>query len=114
MTEKEKITLKNILILQAVVAIYSLAGAMGKFASAYDFLSVGFISLYGMEIVLLGVYAILWQQIIKRFDLSIAYANRAAALLWSMVWAVALFWREIKWEESFGCSNCNDWNDGGE
>lgn len=102
MTEKEKITLKNILILQAVVAIYSLAGAMGKFASAYDFLSVGFISLYGMEIVLLGVYAILWQQIIKRFDLSIAYANRAAALLWSMVWAVAFFGEKLSGKNLLG------------
>ena len=37
------------------------------------------------------MYAILWQQMIKRFDLSVAYANRAMALLWSAVWAVVLF-----------------------
>jgi multidrug transporter EmrE-like cation transporter len=28
---------------------------------------------------------------IKRFELSVAYANRAMALLWSAVWAIVLF-----------------------
>ena len=91
MADKKKITLQSILILQGIVAIYTLASAMGKFASAHDFLSAGFILLYGAEMALLGVYAILWQQMIKRFDLSVAYANRSVALLWSMVWAVAFF-----------------------
>ena len=54
-------------------------------------MSPGFILCYGIEILILGVYAILWQQIIKRFDLSVAYANRSIALLWSMIWAVLLF-----------------------
>ena len=38
-----------------------------------------------------GVFAILWQQAIKKFDLSVAYANRAMVLLWSMIWAVLVF-----------------------
>ena len=53
--------------------------------------SFSFFLFYGLEIAILGVYAILWQQMIKRFDLSIAYANRAMALLWSALWAVLLF-----------------------
>jgi drug/metabolite transporter (DMT)-like permease len=44
-----------------------------------------------MEFVLLGVYALLWQQMIKRFELSVAYANRSMAVVWSMVWAVVFF-----------------------
>ena len=56
--------------------------------------SFSFFLFYGLEIVILGIYAILWQQMIKRFDLSVAYANRAMALLWSAVWAVMLF-REL-------------------
>jgi len=39
----------------------------------------------------LAVYAVLWQQIIKRFELSVAYANRSMAVVWSMVWAVVFF-----------------------
>ena len=40
---------------------------------------------------LLGIYALLWQQMIKKFELSVAYANRAMAILWSMIWAVLFF-----------------------
>lgn len=91
--KRKKIRLKDILMLQAVIVIYTLSGVSAKFASASGFLSVKFLLFYGIEIGILGVYALLWQQIIKKFDLSIAYANRAMALLWSMVWA-ALFFHE--------------------
>lgn len=52
--------------------------------------------------MILGVYAVLWQQIIKRFELSVAYANRAMVLVWSMVWAVAIFHDEITVQNIFG------------
>lgn len=84
-----------ILIVQGIVAVYTLASAMGKFAADHDFLSVPFLLLYGAEIALLGLYAILWQQVIRRVELSVAYANRAVALLWSMVWAVAFFGEKL-------------------
>lgn len=86
---------KGLLFLQGIVLIYTLAGVAGKFASGYTFLSQGFIVCYVIEIVILGIYALLWQQIIKRFDLSVAYANRSIALLWSMIWAVMLFHEKI-------------------
>lgn len=92
---KKKITIKDACILQAVVIIYTMAGVMGKFASSNGFLSWNFVLFYGAEIAILGVYAILWQQIIKKIDLSIAYANRAIALLWSMIWAVVFFHESI-------------------
>ena len=88
---KETISIKNILILQAVVVIYTLSSVVAKFATGQEMFSFSFFMFYGLEIVILGVYAILWQQMIKRFDLSVAYANRAMALLWSAVWAIVLF-----------------------
>lgn len=83
--------IKNILILQAVVVIYTLSSVVAKLATGKELFSFSFFLFYGLEIAILGVYAILWQQMIKRFDLSIAYANRAMALLWSALWAVLLF-----------------------
>lgn len=88
---KGTISVKNILILQAVVVIYTLSSVVAKFATGQELFSFSFFLFYGLEIVILGVYAILWQQMIKRFDLSVAYANRAMALLWSAVWAIVLF-----------------------
>ncbi len=87
----KKQLVKNIIILQAIIALYSLSTVMSKFAAEEDFLSFKFILFYGIEIVILGVYAILWQQIIKKFDISVASANKAMAVLWSMLWAILFF-----------------------
>ena len=83
--------IKNILMLQAVVVIYTLSSVVAKFATGQELFSFSFFVFYGLEILILGIYAILWQQMIKRFDLSVAYANRAMALLWSAIWAIVLF-----------------------
>lgn len=100
--EKNKIEIKNIILLQLVVVIYTLSGVSAKFASGSPFFSFRFILFYGIEIFILGVYALLWQQVIKRVDLSIAYANRAMALLWSMIWAVVFFHEQITFKNIVG------------
>ena len=54
---------------------------------------VGFkyILFFGLEFVILAAYALIWQQMIKKFQLSIAYANKALTLMWSMVWNFIIF-----------------------
>ena len=88
--------------MQLVIIIYSISSVIAKFASGQDSLSMGFMLFYAAEIAVLGIYAILWQQMIKKFDLSIAYANRAMVLLWSMVWAVLIFHDQITIQNVFG------------
>lgn len=92
---KKSNRIKQSLVLQCVVLIYTLSGIFAKLASGESFMSWGFILFYGGEICVLGIYAILWQQIIKKVDLSLAYANRAVALLWSMLWAFLFFNEDI-------------------
>ena len=92
---KKHLSWKLLLVLQGAVCLYTVSGIAAKLASNYDFLSVGFILCYGAEIAILGIYAIVWQQIIKRVDISIAYANRAMAIFWSMLWAFLLFREQI-------------------
>ena len=87
----KKISPKLILALQLVVMLYTLSSVAAKMASGQAFLSLPFIVYYGVEILILGFYAISWQQIIKRCDLSVAYANRSMAILWSLVWTVIFF-----------------------
>lgn len=38
-----------------------------------------------------GIYALAWQQVIKKFELSVAYANKSVYLIWGQLWAVAIF-----------------------
>ena len=91
----EKSKLKLILILQFAVFLYALSGVAGKFASNYEFMSFGFIVCYGMEIAILGAYAIIWQQLIKKFYISIAYTNKATAIFWSMILSFLVFKEKI-------------------
>lgn len=58
-------------------------------------MSFRFIVLYGMVILLLGIYAIFWQQIIKNMPLTAAYANRAVTVFWGMVWGLIIFKEKI-------------------
>ena len=89
--KESKIKIKQIIILQAIIMVYTLSTVVSKFAAGEEFLSLNFILFYGLEILILGVYAVLWQQIIKKFDISIAYANKAMSLLWALVWSIVFF-----------------------
>lgn len=90
---RSKINWKLLLLLQGAVIIYSFADICAKLASRNDFLARGYILWLGAEVLVLGLYALCWQQIIKKVDISIAYSNRAGAIVWTTLWA-ALFFRE--------------------
>lgn len=49
-----------------------------------------------------GIYAIAWQQVIKKFSLSTAYANKSVYLLWSQVWAVIIFHENLSLQNIIG------------
>ena len=91
-----------LLVLHAAVCLYTVSGIAAKLASGYPFLSWGFILCYGGEVLVLGLYAVVWQQIIKRMDISVAYANRSVAIFWSMLWAFLLFDEQITVQNLIG------------
>lgn len=92
---KNKMRWKDIFMLQAVFLIYSIYSVVAKFASEREKFSMEFILLFGLGVAILGIYALLWQQVIKRFELSIAYANKAITLLWAIIWGVLIFKEKI-------------------
>lgn len=75
---------------------------MSKFASKTDFLSFNFCLLYGLMIINLGVYAILWQQIIKKLPLTTAFCNKAVSVIWGIVWGIFIFSETISWNMILG------------
>lgn len=48
------------------------------------------------------VYALVWQKVIKHFELSIAYANKSVYLIWSQIWAVVIFHEVLSWQNIIG------------
>ena len=87
----KKIRPGDFLLLELSVLVYSLSTVAANMASKHPFLSWGYILYFGLDFVILAVYAILWQQIIKKFQLSIAYANKSMTLVWSMLWNFLIF-----------------------
>ena len=91
-----------LIALHVLMLIYSLSGIFSKSASAQPFLSPAFIGLYAGMIVVLGVYAIGWQQILKRLPLTVAFANKAVTIVWGIVWGVLLFGETVTWQMVLG------------
>ena len=50
----------------------------------------------------MGLYAILWQQILKRIELSLAYMFKGTSLVFVMLLAYALFDEQITWNNIVG------------
>lgn len=79
--------------LHLLLAVYSLSDVCSKTAAGAPFMSFRFLFFYGCVLGLLGVYAIGWQQVIRRLPLTVAFANRAVTVVWGIGWGV-LFFRE--------------------
>ncbi len=86
---KEKI--RYFMLLHIMLFIYSLSGVCSKLASQHQFLSIEFCLYYSGILILLAMYAVVWQQIIKKIPLTVAFANKAITIIWSFVWSVILF-----------------------
>ena len=82
---------KTILALNVLLMFFSLGGIFSKLASKQSFLSLEFILCYGALLFIMFVYAIGWQQIIKRLPLTMAYANRAVTIVWGIIWGLLFF-----------------------
>ena len=83
--------IKNIFYLQGAILIFSFAGIFSKKASEFDFLSIKYLIFYGLSMLVMMIYAVLWQQILKKFSLTVAYANKGTLPLITMFWGWWLF-----------------------
>ena len=85
----------TILFLCFAVAVYSLSGLFSKLASGYEFLSVSYIASLSGVVFVLGLYAILWQIILKRVPLSQAYPFRSLGIVYGLVIAYFIFGEDV-------------------
>ena len=82
-------------LLHVIIALYSIAGICMKKASGVPIASLAFFAWYAGVLFLLFVYAIVWQQVLKRLTLTTAFANRGVTLVWGMLWGALLFAESI-------------------
>lgn len=97
-----KNNIKWFVVLHIIILIFSINSICSKMASQNPFLSVKWIVFYGLVIVLLGFYAIAWQQVLKHMTLVTAYANKAVTAIWGIVWGYLVFHEEITVQKIIG------------
>ena len=90
-----KTTYRDFIFLHLLLMLNSAGGVCSKLAGREAFLSLRFLLFSGALLAILFIYAIGWQQIIKRLPLTTAYSNKAVGLLWGTLWGVLLFGEHI-------------------
>lgn len=86
---KDKI--KTLIGLHILLFGFSMSEVFSKLASGEEFLSLKFCFYYACIIGIFGIYAICWQQVIKRLPLTVAYANKAITIVWGIVFGMLFF-----------------------
>ncbi len=93
---------KKYALLHLLILFASFTGICSKMAAKQPFLSGTFIMWYGLMILILGIYAILWQQILKQMSLTVAFANKAISIVWGMVFGAVIFSEKITFNMILG------------
>ena len=69
--------------------LYSFIGVMGKMSSMRGF-GIEFLILVGLQLFFLAIYALMWQQILKKFSLVTAMACKGVVVILNLAWAVII------------------------
>ena len=94
---------KYIFLLHLSLLIYSFCGFFSKNASSHPFMSLPFCLFYAGMIGVLGIYALLWQQVIKGLPVTFAYANKAVTVVWGVVLGKVFFDERINYLQGAAC-----------
>ena len=89
--EKQKTKLKYYVLLHLLLIFYSAGAIFSKMAAGQPMFSLKFFLYYGIVLGNLGCYALLWQQVLKKIPLTVAFANKAVTIVWGLLWGLLFF-----------------------
>ena len=99
---KKEVEWKNMLFLHFLFFLYSLFSVLSKIGGRMELLSLPFFLCYGGAFFVLGLYAVGWQQILKRMPLFLAYSGKAVVVIWGILWGALLFHETISVRKIIG------------
>lgn len=90
---------KQYLFLHLSILLFSFTGVFSK-VIALSISSDGILTLKVfvlLSVILLNclIYAVMWQQNLKKLNISTAYSHRSIYNIWSLIWAVLFFSEQI-------------------
>jgi len=88
--------IKDYIFLHGILFFYAICILLEKYTSSFDIGSYEFYLFYFIVVIFLGVYAISWQQILKRLDLNIVFVNKAIVVVWGIILGYLVFKETIE------------------
>lgn len=95
MKEKGNKKVKYFVLMHSALFLLSFSGVFAKLAAESEWYSGKWILMYGMMFVVLGIYALVWQRILRGLPLTLAFSNKAITLFWGMLWGALIFDEKI-------------------
>lgn len=99
---QDRIRIIQYIALVAINFLYACVGVFTKYASQQEFMSWNFMLGVMGAVGVMGLYAVLWQQILKRIELSVAYMFKGTSIVFVMLLAYVLFGEQITWNNIVG------------
>lgn len=90
------------IVLIGINMLYACVSIFTKYASQQEFMSWNYMFCLIGAVGVMGLYAVLWQQILKRIELSLAYMFKGTGLIFVMLLAHVLFGEQITWNNVVG------------
>lgn len=87
--------LRRFLLLQSGYFVFSLSGIFLKAGANFPVLSSAFLLRYGASLLCVFFFALIWQQVLREYELMTAYAWRGVLFLWTFLWAVLFFGESV-------------------
>ena len=100
--QKRRFDFKTYAVLHFILLLYSFVGVFMKKAFENDLFSLWFLVFVGLAVLFLGVYALLWQQVLKKLPLTVAFTNKAICIAWGMLWGALILGDSITWYKIVG------------
>ncbi len=91
-----------IVLLAFTLLVQSFSSVFVKIAGKYPVMSYRFLLYYGLAILCLGVFSIMWQFLLERIPLTTAYLRKGISYILVLIWSVLIFQEEITWNNILG------------
>lgn len=98
----QKLTILSIVSLVAINLLYACVSIFTKYASQQEFMSWNYMLGLIAAVGVMGLYAVLWQQVLKRIELSLAYMFKGTSIVFVMLLSYVLFGEQITWNNIVG------------
>lgn len=97
---------RDYVLLHATLLLYSVVSVFAKSAGIAMVAEDWPRTLWslGLEALLLGGYAVLWQLVLKRMPLTLAYSSKAVCVVWTFLFGMLFFGETITWGKAVGAA----------